>query len=59
MGRLHVPRMQDLPFHPWYRAQPWTGCLRALVQHQQRTVDTAFLHGCLRDHLGLRTTLSG
>lgn len=52
-GRLHVPRMQDLPFHPG----------TALTPDQQKivlwycvndTTSTAFLHQCLADQITLR-----
>lgn len=56
-GRLHVPRMQDLPFHPeatlsfeqmaitrWY-------CVNDLCQ-------TAFLHESLKEELALRDRMS-
>lgn len=56
-GRLHAPRMQDLPFHPETLLSPdqititrWY-CVNDLVQ-------TAMLHESLRDQLALRETLS-
>lgn len=56
-GRLHAPRMQDLPFHPETLLSPdqititrWY-CVNDLVQ-------TALLHESLKDQLALRETLS-
>lgn len=57
-GRLHVPRMQDLPFHPDTILTPEQ---RAIVRWYNLNSDltsTGFLHECLREHLDLRTTLS-
>lgn len=57
-GRLHVPRMQDLPFHPDTVLSPeQIACVRWYNINSDLT-STAFLHECLRDHLDLRTTLS-
>jgi len=56
-GRLHVPRMQDLPFHP-----------ETLLSHEQMAIvrwycvndltGTAFLHEALKEQLSLRESLS-
>lgn len=56
-GRLHAPKMQDLPFHP-----------NTILSHDQITItrwycvndtaNTAFLRECLREHIDLRYTLS-
>lgn len=57
-GRLHVPRMQDLPFHPDTILTPEQ---RAIVRWYNLNSDltsTGFLHECLREHLDLRATLS-
>lgn len=57
-GRLHVPRMQDLPFHPDTVLSPeQRACVRWYNINSDLT-STAFLHECLREHLDLRTTLS-
>ena len=56
-GRLHVPTMQDLPFHPEATLSPdqilitrWY-CVNDLVQ-------TAMLHNSLTEQLNLRETMS-
>jgi len=57
-GRLHVPRMQGLPFHPDTILSPeQIACVRWYNINSDLT-STAFLHECLREHLDLRTTLS-
>lgn len=57
-GRLNVPRMQDLPFHPDTVLSPeQIACVRWYNINSDLT-STAFLHECLRDHLDIRTTLS-
>lgn len=55
-GRLHAPRMQDLPFHPETNLSPqqmaitrWY-CVNDLTQ-------TAFLHEALKEQLALRESL--
>jgi len=56
-GRLHVPRMQDLPFHP---STVLTNDQIAIVRWYcvNDTTSTAFLHECLKEQLELRLTLS-
>lgn len=57
-GRLHVPRMQDLPFHP---ETVLTADQAAIVRWYNLNSDltsTGFLHECLTEQLQLRTTLS-
>lgn len=57
-GRLHVPRMQDLPFHPDTVLSPeQIACVRWYNINSDLT-STAFLHECLKEHIDLRTTLS-
>lgn len=57
-GRLHVPRMQDLPFHPnTILSQDQIACVRWYNINSDLT-STAFLHECLKEQLDLRTTLS-
>lgn len=56
-GRLHCPRMQDLPFHP-----------EVLLSHEQKAIvrwycvndltNTCILHESLKEQLSLRETLS-
>lgn len=57
-GRLHTPRMQDLPFHP---DTALSADQRAIVRWYNINSDltaTAFLHECLKEHLDLRYALS-
>lgn len=56
-GRLHVPRMQDLPFHPHTVLTPLQ---IAIVRWYcvNDTTSTAFLHECLKEQIDLRYTLS-
>lgn len=57
-GRLHVPRMQDLPFHPNVVLSEHQ---RAIVRWYNINSDltaTAFLHECLRSQIDLRATMS-
>lgn len=56
-GRLHVPRMQDLPFHE--------GCVlnedqMSIVRYYcvNDLVTTAFLYMCLQEHITLRESMS-
>ena len=57
-GRLHVPRMQDLPFHPDTElSEDQIACVRWYNINSDLT-STAFLHECLKEHLDLRYTLS-
>ena len=56
-GRLHVPRMQDLPFHPNVTLGP----MRAAIVRWycvNDTTSTAFLFQCLQEQVKLRYTLS-
>lgn len=56
-GRMHVPRMQDLPFHP-----------NTVLTSDQKTItrwycvndttSTGFLHKCLEEQINLRYVLS-
>ena len=56
-GRLHVPRMQDLPFHPSVTLSPYQA---AIVRWYcvNDTTSTAFLFKCLQEQVKLRYTLS-
>lgn len=57
-GRLHVPRMQDLPFHPdTVLSADQMACVRWYNINNDLT-STAFLHECLKEHIDLRTKLS-
>lgn len=56
-GRLHVPRMQDLPFHPNTILSPYQA---AIVRWYcvNDTTSTAYLFNCLQEQVKLRYTLS-
>lgn len=56
-GRLHVPRMQDLPFHP---STMLSSDQMAIIRWYcvNDTVNTAFLLASLREELDLRVALS-
>ena len=57
-GRLHVPRMQDLPFLPDTElTADQIACVRWYNINSDLT-STAFLHECLKEHIDLRYTLS-
>lgn len=55
-GRLHAPRMQDLPFHP---AAMLSDAQRAIVRwyNVNDLVQTGFLYAALEDQIALRETL--
>lgn len=57
-GRLHVPRMQDLPFHPDTVLSPEQMAIVRWYNINSDLTSTAFLHDCLREHIDLRYTLS-
>lgn len=56
-GRLHVPRMQDLPFHP---DSELTDAQKAIVRHYciNDLVTTAFVNSNLVDQLAIREEMS-
>ncbi len=56
-GRLHVPRMQDLPFHPSTILTPDQIAITRWYCVND-TTSTGFLHECLRQAIDLRTNLS-
>lgn len=56
-GRLHVPRMQDLPFHPNTILNP---AQKAITRWYcvNDTTSTGFLAACLKEQIDLRYVLS-
>lgn len=56
-GRLHVPRMQDLPFHPSTVLNP---AQKAITRWYcvNDTTSTGFLAACLKEQIDLRYVLS-
>ena len=57
-GRLHVPRMQDLPFHPDSELTPEQIVIVRWYNINSDLTATAFLYQCLKEHIDLREVLS-
>lgn len=57
-GRLHVPRMQDLPFHPDTVLSPEQIAIVRWYNVNSDLTSTGFLYECLKEHIHLRETLS-
>lgn len=57
-GRLHVPRMQDLPFHPDTLLSEYQIAIVRWYNINSDLSSTAFLYSCLQEHINLRSTLS-
>jgi hypothetical protein len=56
-GRLHCPRMQDLPFHPnTYLSAAQIAIVRWYCVND--LITTAYLYGCLKQQLDLRESMS-
>lgn len=56
-GRLHAPKMQDLPFHPSTVLSPEQIAIVRFYCINDLT-STAFLHECLKDQISLRESMS-